>query len=122
MSTDCHSSLNKGADPNEPGGLGWLWNPINGGSPIAGGAGRAENVIFGDIDGYWISARFPLLLNRWLIFSGTANMTTLCCILRRVLLPSGSIKVLILTYLGSGDGSYRDYRIGTRSRQERAFR
>ncbi|KAL2066782.1 hypothetical protein VTL71DRAFT_2854 [Oculimacula yallundae] len=43
--------LNKGADPNEPGGLGWLWSPLNGGSPIAGGAGKAENVIFGDIDG-----------------------------------------------------------------------
>ena len=31
--------------------LGWQWNPMNGGSPIASGAGPASQVQFGDING-----------------------------------------------------------------------
>ncbi|TIC96910.1 hypothetical protein CH35J_007763 [Colletotrichum higginsianum] len=41
--------LNKG--PNDDDALGWLWNPINNGNPIASGAGPGSTVQFGDIDG-----------------------------------------------------------------------
>ncbi|KAH7006558.1 SGNH hydrolase-type esterase domain-containing protein [Fusarium venenatum] len=41
--------INKG--PNKDDSLGWLWNPLNGGKPIASGAAPASQVTFGDIDG-----------------------------------------------------------------------
>ncbi|KAL2212798.1 hypothetical protein CC79DRAFT_1267941 [Sarocladium strictum] len=41
--------LNKG--PNNGDSLGWLWKPVNGGRPVAGGAAPAKNVVFGDING-----------------------------------------------------------------------
>ncbi|KAK7973640.1 elongation factor Tu GTP binding domain-containing protein [Apiospora arundinis] len=41
--------VNKG--PNTDDSLGWLWEPLNGGRPIASGAAPAARVQFGDIDG-----------------------------------------------------------------------
>jgi hypothetical protein len=41
--------LNTG--PNEGDILGWFWNPLNGGKPIASGVAPASKVVFGDING-----------------------------------------------------------------------
>ncbi|TLD05009.1 uncharacterized protein PgNI_09260 [Pyricularia grisea] len=41
--------INKGFNALDP--LAWLWQPLNGGSPIASGAAPAAHVKFGDIDG-----------------------------------------------------------------------
>ncbi|KAM0426176.1 hypothetical protein ACHAPT_008521 [Fusarium lateritium] len=47
------SSINKG--PNEDAPHGWLWEPLNGGKPIASGAGPASQVKWGDVDGDGLS-------------------------------------------------------------------
>jgi GDSL-like lipase/acylhydrolase family protein/VCBS repeat protein len=39
------------AGPNNQDILGWFWNPLNSGKPIASGAGSGNQVKFGDIDG-----------------------------------------------------------------------
>ncbi|KAK3699765.1 hypothetical protein LTR37_016274 [Vermiconidia calcicola] len=41
--------LNKGPQSDAPDG--WLWSALNEGSPIASGAGRRDQIQFGDIDG-----------------------------------------------------------------------
>jgi len=40
-------SLNKGADS----GLGWKFEPVNGGNPVASGRAPASQVVWGDING-----------------------------------------------------------------------
>ena len=49
------SSLNKGKDE----GMGWKFEALNGGEPIASGRAPASQVVFGDINGWAQLPRTP---------------------------------------------------------------